>query len=595
MLPLALAAPAALWPTAALQADENGLPEPTPVGMSAVSPVPAGGPAPDPVAPPSGQDSEAASAEAIEDLEAQPDAVQVACAEEGDAEVCMRRRTAGQKTAAFDLEEAGLIDSGHATGADVRAEQVAPELLAVSAVAPEYIPPVCEGTGSGMWRVQPVYAHTSATADSAQVAKIAAALNNIDWAFTQSAARTGGDRQLRWVTDHGSADCRRLLRTANIGTGGAASYDGLMDELVALGAVTPQGGSDRVKYIVFTEGSISPDRPSTCGLGEAWTDDRPWGPGDQVANPSNLNQYTSRAAVDERCWDINGGGSTSAHEIMHTLGAVQETAPNAGNHGHCHDEYDLMCYGEDLRYECPTVTDDALFDCGNDDYFNTDPLRGSYLCDYWNTARSSYLVGHDDQQSVHAVASVTATDTGNSLRVDYGPTRSCQDADFYRVQVAGVGSVDTTGLVANFNAVPGTYTVTVTPWRNGSPGPSSQTQVAVKTTVQVAGAGATNSLPYGGIVLSATDGRGYGMLAWALDPETNAPVRTRVVIPGVLNREFDWNYWWADMPAFTGTNRHESLVVLAQLPPGTHDVCFDALDPQTGGWTRLDCRTHTVK
>lgn len=104
-----------------------------------------------------------------------------------------------------------------------------------------------------------------------------------------------------------------------------------------------------------------------------------------------------------------------------------------------------------------------------------------------------------------------------------------------------------------------------------------------------------NQLPYGKMVLSLTDGRGYGMLAWAIDPETGGPVRMRVVIPGVLSDEYDWNYTWTDMPYFTGVNRTESLVFLARLPPGTHEVCFDALDPQGGGWVRLDCRTHAVK
>jgi hypothetical protein len=42
-------------------------------------------------------------------------------------------------------------------------------------------------------------------------------------------------------------------------------------------------------------------------------------------------------------------------------------------------------------------------------------------------------------------------------------------------------------------------------------------------------------------------------------------------------------------------NRNESLVFLAQLPPGEHTVCFDAQDAQTGEWTRLECTTHIVK
>ncbi len=97
------------------------------------------------------------------------------------------------------------------------------------------------------------------------------------------------------------------------------------------------------------------------------------------------------------------------------------------------------------------------------------------------------------------------------------------------------------------------------------------------------------------MVLSLTDGRGYGMLGYAIDPETGGPARMRVTIPGVLSREYDWNYTWADMLRFTGLNNTQALVFLAQLPPGTHTVCLDALDPQGAGWTRLECSTHTVK
>ena len=97
------------------------------------------------------------------------------------------------------------------------------------------------------------------------------------------------------------------------------------------------------------------------------------------------------------------------------------------------------------------------------------------------------------------------------------------------------------------------------------------------------------------MVLSLTDGRGYGMLAWAVDPDTGGPTRMRVVIPGVVNREYNWNYRWADMPKATGWNRREALVFLTRLPPGKHKVCFDAKDANTARWHRLDCRTHTVK
>ncbi|MCB1272329.1 MAG: CHAP domain-containing protein [Microthrixaceae bacterium] len=104
-----------------------------------------------------------------------------------------------------------------------------------------------------------------------------------------------------------------------------------------------------------------------------------------------------------------------------------------------------------------------------------------------------------------------------------------------------------------------------------------------------------NRMPRGAIALSVTDGRGYGLLGWAVDPDTGAPVRMRIRINGVVARESDWNYTWADMPAHTGVGRTESLLFLARLEPGENTICLDGLDASGGGWEQLDCRTHLVK
>lgn len=119
--------------------------------------------------------------------------------------------------------------------------------------------------------------------------------------------------------------------------------------------------------------------------------------------------------------------------------------------------------------------------------------------------------------------------------------------------------------------------------------------VIQRRSIDVSAQGVANQAPIGGIPLSLTQGRGYGALVWAFDPDDRLAARIRMHIPDVVTRESDSNYHWADMPHHTGYDRHDATVFLAQLPPGTHDICFDALDRQTGEWHRIGCRLHTVK
>lgn len=87
---------------------------------------------------------------------------------------------------------------------------------------------------------------------------------------------------------------------------------------------------------------------------------------------------------------------------MHTMGGVQSDAPHRSYQSHCTDEYDLMCYNDDadvplsyprlvMTYPCPS-TQLNLFDCNDDDYFNTgNPAADNYLSTHWNTANNIFL------------------------------------------------------------------------------------------------------------------------------------------------------------------------------------------------------------
>jgi hypothetical protein len=438
-------------------------------------------------------------------------------------------------------------------------------------------------------KVQVVYAHTSATPDPAALATIDTSLERIDSAFINSAGRTGGHRVLRWATEPGSPLCHVRVRTVRIGTG-ASGFAALRSELQAAGAISvpATGAADPTptKFLVFTEGAVEPDSASACGTATSYLDDSPDG-----ARPGgNLNLRSSVAAVPESCWDqLPDGGSAPARQLMRALGAVQPSAPHHAEPGSCSDGRDLLCVPPTATTPCPAPSDRALFDCGNDDYFNTDPIRGQYLCDHWNTADSRYFQDRTAVQPARAVTTLRLTAGVETLAVSWGDTASCRGADFYKVVVGNVGWRYVDGNSTSFAVPPGNYTVSVRPVRIDESGEPLLGDARADT-LRV-----PNFAPTSGIVLSLTDGRGYGALVYAIDPETNRPVDIRMTVNGGSAQVYRPNYTWADMPRYTGLDHTEALVVLAQLPPGTNEVCFQALDPTAFTWSEIGCRTHTVK
>jgi hypothetical protein len=121
-----------------------------------------------------------------------------------------------------------------------------------------------------------------------------------------------------------------------------------------------------------------------CGLGELYADDR-----DSQDNYNNAGPAYAR--VDAPCW-----GYAEAHELLHTLGAVQDSAPNSSGAGHCVDENDTMCYvdtsGTAMTNACPSFPSWQV-DCSLDDYFNAAPPEAGYLATHWNVADSAFLEG----------------------------------------------------------------------------------------------------------------------------------------------------------------------------------------------------------
>jgi hypothetical protein len=241
----------------------------------------------------------------------------------------------------------------------------------------------CFGNGSDGFRVQAIYAHASNVTDKfAQYqASLAQWAGDADAVFNNSAAETGGTRHVRFVTN---SSCVPVIDDVTLSTTGDDSLDNTIKELQAKGYTR----SDR-KYLVWVDANVY------CGIAQVYNDDSA-----SQSNDSNGNAQISGefARVDNGCWGL-AGQSVEAHELMHTLGGVQTSAPHATRYFHCWDESDRMCYadgsGSAMKQICPN-SHENLFDCNHDDYFFAGtPPSGNYLATHWNVANSVFLTGTD--------------------------------------------------------------------------------------------------------------------------------------------------------------------------------------------------------
>ncbi|HVM01473.1 MAG TPA: hypothetical protein VM263_02290, partial [Acidimicrobiales bacterium] len=236
---------------------------------------------------------------------------------------------------------------------------------------------LCIGDGTSGPRVQAIYAVASDRTD--RYASIAPLISQwataVDGVFSASAAQTGGVRHVRWVTN---PDCSLSVAKVVLSPSGDDNLSNTEAELAAQGF----DRSDR-KYLVWADANVY------CGIAGIYGDDRPgqenWNNGVPWAEPLV-------ARVDAACWGRSK--SVEAHELVHVLGGVQLSAPNATRGWHCTDESDRMCYLDDpstVLSEVCAASQEYLLDCGNDDYFSTAPPPGSYLAGSWNTADSAFL------------------------------------------------------------------------------------------------------------------------------------------------------------------------------------------------------------
>ena len=243
---------------------------------------------------------------------------------------------------------------------------------ATSASSTGGVPLIGDGVSGN--RVQAVYAVASDQPDRFnEIAPLIAGwAAHMDAMMNQSAALTGGERHIRFVTDpSGALNIQKVILPAD----GDDSFSKTINAMKAAG----YDQSSR-KYLIWMDAAIY------CGIASIYNDDRP---GQENYNNGRFAQYSR---VDSGCWGHSN--SVELHEIVHNIGGVQQSAPNSTPGYHCTDEYDRMCYRDSssvqMTYVCANSME-AYLDCGNDDYFHTSPPPNSYLADHWNVADSSFL------------------------------------------------------------------------------------------------------------------------------------------------------------------------------------------------------------
>jgi len=279
---------------------------------------------------------------------------------------------------------------------------------------------LCDGDGETGKRVQIIYAYAPDQGSRvdfvtplAQHAAISA-----DQMLYKSALYLGGNRHLRFVHDE---QCQPTVLDVPLSLTGDDHFGSTIHELFNLGF----NQLDR-KYLVFVESW------AVCGVSTVVPDDQP-GP----ANGSNRGLNFAR--VDIPCWDA----VTVAHEVMHMLGGVQDSAPNASGGHHCTDESDIMCYSDPPNYPpmrnvCTAYDADKRFDCNGDDYFNPHPEPGSYLDTHWNTANSQFLLTGPDRAACPDASYEPDHAFENARRFVIGTTEQhafCEPIDFDVVEV----------------------------------------------------------------------------------------------------------------------------------------------------------------
>ena len=255
------------------------------------------------------------------------------------------------------------------------------------ATPPTQIP--CYSTGPYV-QVLYVYWGTGDFANSKE--RIRRSIASVDKLFKISATAvknssgTPGNRHVRWAMEAG---CKLKITPVKMSSSVSDGIWSIKDSLVSRGFITSSS-----KYLAYVDNDWC-----SGGIAEVAVN--------SSKSSTNPNNKGGSLAIVYDCFDAfdpyaGYGATLGAHELLHTLGAVQYNAPHPTS-GHCwddlaaaHEGADTMCYADggasiSKFYQRCTPTYPETFDCGKDDYFNPYPNTGTYLANYWNTANNKFL------------------------------------------------------------------------------------------------------------------------------------------------------------------------------------------------------------
>jgi hypothetical protein len=324
-------------------------------------------------------------------------------------------------------------------------EHILPELAAAAPGIPCYP----SSATSPVVKVFYLYQRGTTNRLAARRTAIREAIAYADLTYALSAQRTGGIRHVRWSMATG---CK--LSITGVAISPTLSFEGTRRYLITKGLL-----KSTQKAVAFREA-----RPC-MGLGDNARDDR------AAASNRNNRGGTLAWVFIQPCLDNASDpvdqayayaslGFGAAHELAHSLGAVQRSAPHSTAGGHCTDGHDVMCYQDAPSVRIRDVCEQtfpALFDCGNDDYFSTSPKPGSYLATHWNIARSRFLAprepAHWDRLPRPTITLASTADGAtldSGLPVQFNTGLASDGAAIAGVALLVAGSVVSVDRVAPF-------------------------------------------------------------------------------------------------------------------------------------------------